>query len=438
MKQISLDTYRDIVENIAEGIRVLDENGMVIYANDALCSMLGYDKAEIIGKSVYDLYPPEEHHLVAKHLEDRRSGKAARYEIRYVRKTGENMFAGVSAMPILDEHGKYHGTYTLIRDITERKRLEQQVMEEKNFLDDLIALCPDSIIGVNRKGIIIIFNQAAELLTGYSAEEAIGQMHIMAIYNSESLAKDIKKKIYSPDFGGMGKLDGSEVEVLNRSGRKVPIRLSATLIYKDNEEIGSVGFFHDLTKRRQMELKLRELSITDSLSGLYNQRYFHTSLRECIERAKRYQRSLSLICFDLDHFKQCNDKLGHLEGDNIIRLAGQILKQVLRKADLAFRYGGDEFMAILPETGLDGAKITAERIRAEFNNRWPFEIVCPRKDLSRVTLSMGVAMLNMDEEPETFIKRADLAMYEAKQSGGNKVVEAISRIGKQDIDGIPS
>ncbi len=95
-------------------------------------------------------------------------------------------------------------------------------------------------------------------------------------------------------------------------------------------------------------------------------------------------------------------------------------------------------MAILPETGLDGAKVTAERIRAEFNNRWPFEIVCHRKDLSRVTLSMGVAMLNMDEEPETFIKRADLAMYEAKQSGGNKVVEAISRIGKQDIDCVPS
>ncbi|NJL60348.1 MAG: PAS domain S-box protein [Desulfobacteraceae bacterium] len=220
MSKISLDTYRDIVENIAEGIRVLDENGMVIYANDALCSMLGYDKAEIIGKSVYDLYPPEERHIVTKHLEDRKSGKAARYEIRYVRKTGEKLFAGVSAMPILDENGKYHGTYTLVRDITERKRLEQQILEEKNFLNDLIGLCPDSIIGVNRKGIIIIFNQAAELLTGYSANEVIGQMHILAIYNSEELAKDIKKKIYCSDFGGVGKLDGYEVEVLNRSGKK--------------------------------------------------------------------------------------------------------------------------------------------------------------------------------------------------------------------------
>lgn len=436
MKEISFDTYRDIVENIAEGIRVLDENGMVIYANNALCSMLGYDRKDVIGKTMYDLYPPEEHHLVTKHLEDRKSGKAARYEIRYVGKNGEKLFAGVSAMPITDKDGKYQGTYSLVRDITERKKLEQQILEEKNFLNDLIALSPDSVIGVNRKGIIIIFNQAAELLTGYSAKEVIGNMQIRDIYNSEELAKDIKKKIYGPDLGGVGKLDGYEVEILNRSGKKVAIRLSATLIYKDKEEMGSVGFFHDMSKRRQMEARLRELSITDSLSGLYNQRYFHSSLRETIERAKRYQHSLSLICFDLDHFKQCNDKLGHLEGDNIIRLAGQILNHTLRKVDLAFRYGGDEFMVVLPETGLDGARITAERIRTEFNNRWTIEIVCHRKDLRPVTLSIGIAMFSHDEEPEIFIKRADLAMYEAKQAGGNKVVEAISRIGRQEICGI--
>lgn len=432
MNEISLDTYRDIVENIAEGIRVLDRNGMIVYANDALCSLLGYDRTELIGRSVYDFYPPEDHLLIEKHLKEREAGKSARYETRYITKKGEKQFAGVSAVPIFDKNGEYQGNYTLIRDITERKKLEQQLLDDKNFLNDLISLCPDGIIGVNRTGIIIIFNQAAQNLTGYSDKEAIGNMQITEIYNSMETARDIKKKIYSSDFGGPGRLEGFETEVVNRFGKTVPIRLSATLIYKNREEIGSVGFFHDMTKKKQMESRLRELSITDSLSGLYNQRYFYSVLKEETERTLRYNHSLSMICFDLDHFKQCNDKLGHLEGDNIIRLVGQTLKQTLRKIDQPFRYGGDEFMVVLPETPLHAAKMIAERIRSEFNHRWPFEIVCTRKDVSRVTLSVGIAMFNPDESPETFVKRADLAMYEAKQSGGDKVVEAISRIGRQN------
>ncbi len=432
MDKISHDTYQDIVENIAEGIRVLNQDGIIIYANNALCSLMGYERSELIGKSVYDFYPSEDHSLIEKHLKDREAGKSARYETRYINKSGDKLFAGVSAVPIFDKTGEYQGNYTLVRDITERKKLEQQILNEKNFLDNLIALCPDGIIGVNRKGIIIIFNQAAEALTGYTAKEAIGVMHITDIYNSTETAHSIKKKIYSDDFGGQGRLEGLEIDVINRLGRKTPIRLSATLIYNNGEEVGSVGFFHDLSKKKQMEARLRELSITDSLSGLYNQRYFYSVLKEETERSLRYKHPLSMICFDLDHFKQCNDKLGHLEGDNIIRLVGQTLKQSLRKTDMAFRYGGDEFMVILPETALPGAKMIAERIRSEFNGRWPFEIVCERKDVSRVTLSVGIAIFNPEEAPETFVKRADLAMYEAKQSGGDKVVEAISRIGRQD------
>lgn len=432
MKEISPDTYRDIVENIGEGIRVLDRDGIVVYANDALCSIVGYDRSELIGKSVYDLYPPEDRPLIKKHLDEREAGKTDRYEVRYVTKSGETLFAGVSAMPIFDEEGRYEGSYTLVRDITERKRLQQQITEEKNFLDDLISLSPDGIIGVNRAGMIIIFNQAAETLTGYTSQEATSGMHISTIYNSHELARTIKKNIYGSDFGGHGRMEGFETDIVNRFGKKVPIRLSATLICKDGAEIGSVGFFHDLTKKKLMESRLRELSITDSLSGLYNQRYFYSVLKEESERTLRYKRPLSMICFDLDHFKQCNDKLGHLEGDNIIRMVGHTLKSNLRKTDQAFRYGGDEFMVILPETALFNAKAIAERIRKDFNGRWPFEVICDRKDVNRVTLSLGIAMFNEEESPDIFVKRADLAMYEAKQSGGDRVVEAISRIGRQD------
>ncbi len=180
-----------------------------------------------------------------------------------------------------------------------------------------------------------------------------------------------------------------------------------------------------------MEGRLRELSITDSLSGLFNQRYFYSILAGEMVGSRKKQHPLSLICFDIDNFKCCNDKLGHLEGDNVIRMVGQILRDTLRHKDMAFRYGGDEFMILLPETDLSNACFSAERIRKAFNSHWSFGSVCDENTFSeQVTLSLGVAQFNHEEVTDTFIKRADLAMYEAKRAGGNQTVEAGIQIGK--------
>ncbi len=430
MDDILPDTYRNIVENIADGVRVLDENGIIIYANNAFSNFFGFEVKEIIGKSVYELYPPETHPSVDRHLADLKSGKKLRYEAKCINRKTQELYVEISAVPITDKEGTYRGSYTVLRDITEKIAFEKKLMEEKNFFNDVVSLCPDSIIGVNREGMVIIFNKAAERLTGYKSDDVINNMSIISIYGSKETARLIKKNIYSNDYGNNGQLDGFETYLLGRDGHKIPIRLSATIICKEGEEIGSVGFFHDLTTRKHMEAKLRELSVTDSLSGLYNQRHFYTVLAEEINRNNRYKRALSLICFDIDNFKQCNDKLGHLEGDNIIRMVGQILREKLRRSDHAFRYGGDEFMILLPETSMDDAHFSAERIRNEFNSRWSFGSLCDTSCLKRITLSLGVAEVNPGELAETFIKRSDLAMYEAKRAGGDRTVRAGAQIGK--------
>jgi len=292
---------------------------------------------------------------------------------------------------------------------------------EKEFLVKLVALCPDGVIAIDRSGLITIFNRAAEVLTGQSAEETIGKKNIIDIYRSPEIAREIKKQIYSDTYGDKGSLEGYHVEIKNQAGQKVPIRLSAVLIYSNNEEVGSVGFFHDLSSQKKMEKKLRILSITDALTGLYNQRYFHTSLSRERGRALRYKRPLSLICFDLDHFKSCNDTLGHLEGDNILRIVGKLLLDIIRKSDTAFRYGGDEFFILLPEAELQNAKQTAEKIKTRFNDLWPYGVAYKDMDLKPVTISAGVAQLEEKETAEALIKRADFAMYEAKRQGGDRV-----------------
>ncbi len=299
---------------------------------------------------------------------------------------------------------------------------------EKDYLENLIALCPDGIIAIDRSGTINLFNKSAEALTGLSARDVVGKKSITEIYPSPEVAREIKQNIYAGEFGGPGRLENYEVAVARADGEQVPIRLSATLIHKDDQEIGSVGFFHDLTARKEIEAKLRQLSITDSLTGLYNQRYFHMSLARELNRAKRYERPLSLICFDLDRFKQCNDILGHLEGDNVLRIVGKLLTQSLRQTDMAFRYGGDEFFILLPETGLDSAAETGEKIRRLFNTLWPYDVESNGKKVDPTTLSIGATAANFAENAELLIKRADLAMYEAKRNGGDQVVVSANSV----------
>jgi diguanylate cyclase (GGDEF)-like protein/PAS domain S-box-containing protein len=300
--------------------------------------------------------------------------------------------------------------------------LQHMQTNEKDFLVNLVAFCPDGVIAVNRSGIITIFNRAAEVLTGHSAETTIGCMNIIDIYPSSRMAKKIKQLIYSDTRGDKGCLEGHEVEIITQAGRKVPIRLSAVLIYDNGEEIGSVGFFHDLSRQKKMEKKLLRLSVTDDLTCLFNHRHFYTNLSKEIGRASRYKRPLSLICFDLDNFKACNDQLGHLEGDNILRIVGRLLLDIVRKSDTAYRYGGDEFFVLLPETGLPNAMQTAEKLRASVNAHWPYEVAHKEIDLTPVTISVGVAQWKENETAEAVIKRADAAMYEAKRQGGDRVM----------------
>ena len=430
MQNFSPDTYLDILETINEGIRIMDDQGTIIYANQALGRLLGYNKDELIGKSIFDLYPEKDRRRAEEVFAERKAGQFSRYETSFITKTGRELIAEVSAAPIFDDQGGFQASFTIIHDITERKRLEKEIVGEKDFFNNLISLCPDGIIGVNKQGKIIIFNQAAEKLTLHKAGDVIGKMNVADIYESLEKARFVKKNIYSPEHGGQGRLQDFETKIVTRAGNKVPIRLSATLLHKDGQEIGNVGFFQDISDRKQFEARLHDLSIRDSLSGLFNYRHFHSALAEELTRMHRYKRPLSLICFDLDNFKQYNDKLGHLEGDNIIRCVGQYLKEIIRSVDRAFRYGGDEFMILLPEIIIANAYFVAEKIRKHFNSSWPYEAVCKKYDLKPVTLSLGVIEVNAEDGPEILIKRVDLAMYEAKRAGGNRTVEAIPEIGK--------
>lgn len=295
------------------------------------------------------------------------------------------------------------------------------IMAKEKIITNMIAICPDGIIGVDLQGTVVIFNGKAAQLTRRNAEDVLGSLDIGEIYGNRDQARAVKAAMVSEEYGGIGRLDGYETSIVDIDGKPIPIRLSAVVINDDSVEIGSVGFFHDMTSQKELERKLHNLSITDGLTNLFNQRHFHACLSDEIERVRRYNSPLSLICFDLDRFKDCNDRFGHLEGDNVLRRIGNLLNVITRHSDKAFRYGGDEFFVLLPETNLSQAVVTAEKIKEMFNESWPYETGMDEVSF-QVTLSIGVVQRMGEISGDALIKRADVAMYNAKNQGGDRVV----------------
>ena len=228
-------------------------------------------------------------------------------------------------------------------------------------------------------------------------------------------------------IGDMALLDG-----MSRSASVValePVELmeiSRSNFYELIQEMPD--FTRDLL--RLLSVRLREASeavesatvekIQDPLTGLYNRRYMEIMLGHELQRAKRAQYPVSLVLMDIDHFKKLNDTYGHLAGDEVLRRLAKLIKSQVRSADVACRYGGEEFLIILPETELQVAVDRAEKLRQAFAEL----SIAYGEEVIKSSLSLGVAVFLGDESSRRLIQRADLALYQAKNDGRNRVVLA--------------
>lgn len=166
---------------------------------------------------------------------------------------------------------------------------------------------------------------------------------------------------------------------------------------------------------------IRAESLTDPLTGLGNRKYFDRSIERAVEQALASGEPLSLLMFDIDHFKSFNNSYGHLTGDQVLRLVALSLKQTIKGQDITARYGGEEFAVVLPDTGLRQALTVADHIRRavmakELKKKSTGEI------LGRVTISVGVSILKSGDDTDSLIERADACLYAAKRNGRNRVI----------------
>jgi len=209
-----------------------------------------------------------------------------------------------------------------------------------------------------------------------------------------------------------GKAQTGECLALVAGGRDTPFS-------PEEAELFQIFILQGEAALRNMELleEIKKLAIRDGLTGLYNYRHFWELLVHEIMKSRRYQSPLSLLFLDLDNFKIINDTLGHLQGDLVLKTLAAYLQRGVRQADVACRYGGEEFLVLLPETGLEQAIQLAKRLRHRISR---MAIPLPDRDL-HVTVSIGAAVLTPHMDGEALVAAADAAMYRAKQAGRNQV-----------------
>jgi len=301
------------------------------------------------------------------------------------------------------------------QELEERVRSATAHMEEINrelrttrdYLEDLLHSTGDAIFTCLAGGALTFANDGAAKMFGYSREELLGKSVSNLYVGGREEFKHVLRLVKENEL-----LQNYETELKHKSERLIPVNMSISFVRNssgDNPILLAVC--KDITHQKELERELKEMSFKDSLTGLYNQRYFYDRLAAEIERARRQSHPLSLLLFDVDKFKTYNDCHGHLAGDNVLQTAGQIVLDTTRvHVDLGFRYGGDEFTVILPEADGEQALHIAERIRSAFED----------KHFDELTLSIGLMTYREGYSLRMFIQFADAMMYDAKRSGGNK------------------
>jgi diguanylate cyclase (GGDEF)-like protein len=228
-----------------------------------------------------------------------------------------------------------------------------------------------------------------------------------------SAKTETKDKIKGLEIGGVDYITKpfDRGEVLARVRTQLKIRHLTQELRDTNAELHKKN-----TELEEANAAITRLMRTDALTGLANRRYFLEVLENIMSLARRHRTPLTLIMADLDHFKAINDAYGHACGDQVLQDFGVLLKKYSRRGDLAARFGGEEFIVALPLTDLSGAKIVAEKFRLGLEEmKWG-------QIKTKVTASFGISLFQPEDTPESFIERADQALYQAKAAGRNRVM----------------
>jgi diguanylate cyclase (GGDEF)-like protein/PAS domain S-box-containing protein len=441
--------YRSLFEQSNDAVFILDLQGNHIMVNHHAADMLGYTVEEIQQLSYADLSTEtEKSEQVMNRL--LAGEQIPLFERLFRKKSGEVFPVEINVELVQDDLGTPLHIQSIVRDITKRKKIEEAINRRNKMLSDLHQITLDLLKQESLKQLLervvelstefldanygeIMFVENNNLIVKSATEnakhligEVINQQEAMLSWQAVETRQPVVLKDYSiwkyrravydeislyavADFPI---LNGDECLGVLALGRDKPN-------YEFSEEqIQFGGLFASLTAliiiNSQLGEILRQRSIHDSLTGLFNRRYMEETLKQEISRAIRQKHPLGVIMLDIDHFKNFNDSFGHQAGDSLLGQLGQFLQTNIRLEDTACRYGGEEFLLIMPNVSLETMQKRAELLREGASKlHWEEETT---------TVSFGIAIYPQHgKDIESLIRSADRALYQAKQNGRNRV-----------------
>ncbi|HEY5496969.1 MAG TPA: PAS domain S-box protein, partial [Syntrophales bacterium] len=377
----SEELYKALAEKSIAGVYVV-QDGKFRFINSNAASYAGYTREELLDQEAGLLVSPEDMEKVRQNARAMLLGEmSSPYEFRIITKQGETRWIMETVTSILHE-----GRPAILgnsMNITKRKQAEEALRENQSRLADIVTFLPDATLAIDKEKRIIIWNKAIEEMTGVPAAEMIGKgdhAYTIPFYGeARSQLMDLvsldQKEIAAryPNItreGGSLTAEAFCNALYNNKGAWVFAK--ASLLHDQSGNIiGAIESIRDITERKQSEEKIQQMAYHDTLTGLPNRKLFSDRLGIALAQAQRNQKEVGIVMLDLDHFKDVNDNLGHDVGDLLLKATAERLSTALRKGDTVARFGGDEFVLILPDLEvIEDAIQVAQKIVDSF--RKPF------------------------------------------------------------------
>ncbi|MBS1157790.1 MAG: putative signal transduction protein containing a rane domain, an and a domain [Proteobacteria bacterium] len=407
------------------GIFVSDAQGNCIYTNAAYQEISGLSLEQTLGTNwSMAIHPDDRQRIVIGWRDAVRGEEAFQTEVRFLRRDGSIIWTRLNAAAMRDGW-TLRGRVQIVEDITVRKAVEDELkqiqealFEEKERAQVTLNSIGDAVLTTNLQANVTYLNLAAEAMTGWPREDALGRplAEVFRVIDGQS-----RVAIASPALRAMSedRVVGLAADsmLIRRDGSEAAIEDSSAPIHnRDGKVAGAVIVFHDVSASRAMAQKMSHLAQHDFLTGLPNRLLLTERLSQAIGLAQRHRKQVGLLFLDLDYFKNVNDSLGHLIGDQLLQSVAGRLATCVRNTDTVCRQGGDEFVILL-------AEIEQPRDAAQVAEKLLASLLLPHLIEGHelhVTLSIGISIYPNDGiSADSAMQNADTAMYYAKANGRN-------------------
>ncbi|MEJ2479239.1 MAG: diguanylate cyclase [Acidihalobacter sp.] len=410
----SFDAQR-LLDHLPAGV-VLFVGDRMRYLNPAGVALLEGDAAEeLIGRSVMEFIHPLDQARITARIRRAEARPLHNPPTEFRIHTAKGNLRVLGLTSVTQSVDGENGLLAVFMDMTARSEMEHRLRESDENFRSMLENMQDVFYRTDAQGITRLVCPAVRNVLGYEAEEIIGQPAADFYPDPDdrnALRDIILREGTVRDFPG---------QMVCKDGRVIDISISTRALYDEEGEFAGVeGIWRDITERRNLERELERQAATDELTGIGNRRAILEQVADAIERCRRYQRPYALLLLDLDHFKLFNDRYGHPLGDRVLKHFAAVVGAQLRNNDRFGRLGGEEFCVLLEEAGPREAEDVAERICRAVRDA-PYQ----DEEAGRliVTVSIGAAHCSagMNTSVSGLLERADRALYQAKQTGRDRV-----------------